>query len=129
MAQCVNRGTARSCSIPDIQVCGKTGTSQNPHGDDHSVFFAFAPQHNPQIAIAVYVENAGWGASYAAPIASLMIEKYLRGYIVPERKHLEERMFKSNLTDKILAQRAAIKAKLEAAKRDTVADNNLPVDQ
>jgi penicillin-binding protein 2 len=69
MAQCVERGTARIAQIPGIAVCGKTGTSQNPHGDDHSVFFAFAPKTDPKIAIAVYVENAGWGASYAAPIA------------------------------------------------------------
>jgi penicillin-binding protein 2 len=58
-------------------VCGKTGTAQNPHGKDHSIFIAFAPKENPKIAIAVYVENAGFGATWAAPIASLMIEKYL----------------------------------------------------
>lgn len=61
MAQCVTRGTARIAQVPGVEVCGKTGTSQNPHGDDHSVFFAFAPKENPKIAIAVYVENAGWG--------------------------------------------------------------------
>ncbi|MCS6929490.1 MAG: penicillin-binding protein 2 [Saprospiraceae bacterium] len=111
MAQCVNRGTARASAIPNIQVCGKTGTSQNPHGDDHSVFFAFAPKDNPKIAIAVYVENAGWGASYAAPIASLMIEKYLNDTIAAERKPLEERMLKANLTEKYLQNRrqAALK--------------------
>jgi penicillin-binding protein 2 len=108
MAQCVNRGTARIAALPDIQVCGKTGTSQNPHGEDHSVFFAFAPKDNPQIAIAVYVENAGWGASYAAPIASLMIEKYLKGRIAPERLPLEERMIQANLIDKVLANRPKI---------------------
>lgn len=111
MAQCVVRGTARSCAIPTIPVCGKTGTSQNPHGDDHSVFFAFAPKDNPKIAIAVYVENAGWGASYAAPIASLMIEKYLNDTIAVERKPLEERMLKANLVEKYLQNRrqAALK--------------------
>jgi penicillin-binding protein 2 len=109
MHQCVVRGTARSCAVPDIAVCGKTGTSQNPHGEDHSVFFAFAPKDNPKIAIAVYVENAGWGSSYAAPIASLMIEKYLRGYITPERIHIQERMFKANLTDKFLANNPRFK--------------------
>lgn len=103
MAYCVNSGTARVAAIPDIQVCGKTGTAQNPHGDDHSVFFAFAPMENPKIAIAVFVENATWGATYAAPIASLMIEKYLKGSIAPERKHIEERMFKGNLIAKFLA--------------------------
>ena len=113
MAECVNRGTARSCAIPDIQVCGKTGTSQNPHGDDHSVFFAFAPKDNPKIAIAVYVGNAGWGASYAAPIASLMIEKYLNDTIATDRKYLEERMFNSNLTDKYLENIRRAAAKVE----------------
>jgi penicillin-binding protein 2 len=71
--------TARIAAIPGITVCGKTGTSQNPHGKDHSVFVAFAPKENPQIVIAAYVENAGFGATWAAPIASLMIEKYLTG--------------------------------------------------
>ena len=116
MAQCVIRGTARSCAIPDIQVCGKTGTSQNPHGEDHSVFFAFAPKDNPQIAIAVYVENAGWGSSYAAPIASLMIEKFINDSIAPARKYLEERMFTSNLTDRYLEMVQKAAEKLEKAK-------------
>jgi penicillin-binding protein 2 len=123
MAQCVNRGTARIAALPDIQVCGKTGTSQNPHGEDHSVFFAFAPKDNPQIAIAVYVENAGWGASYAAPIASLMIEKYLKGNIAPERLPLEERMIQANLIDKVLANRPKIATRAKqppAAGRDSL---------
>ena len=74
-------GTARFSKIDSIQVAGKTGTAENPHGDDHSLFMGFAPVDNPQIAIAVVVENAGFGSQWAAPIASLMIEKYLRGYI------------------------------------------------
>ena len=57
---------------------GKTGTAQNPHGEDHSIFIAFAPKENPEIAIAVYIENGGWGSTWAAPIAGLMIEKYLK---------------------------------------------------
>lgn len=97
MAQCVVRGTARIAQVNGIQVCGKTGTSQNPHGEDHSVFFAFAPKENPKIAIAVYVENAGWGASYAAPIASLMIERYMNDSIATNRKPVEERMVNANL--------------------------------
>ncbi len=74
-------GTAclSSIKLPDIIICGKTGTAQNPHGMNHSVFVAFAPKDNPKIAIAVYVENAGYGASWAGPVASLMIEKYLKG--------------------------------------------------
>ena len=76
-------------------MCGKTGTAQNPHGANHSVFIAFAPKDNPKIAIAVYVENAGFGATYAAPIASLMIEKYLKGAIT--NKVLEKRILELNL--------------------------------
>jgi penicillin-binding protein 2 len=74
-------GTASRAVIPGITLCGKTGTAQNPQGYDHSVFMAFAPKENPKIAIAVYVENAGWGGRAAASIASLMIEKYLTGEV------------------------------------------------
>jgi penicillin-binding protein 2 len=73
--------TARNARIQGITVCGKTGTAQNPHGNDHSIFIAFAPKEQPRIAIAVYVENQGFGTTYAAPIASLMIEKYLTGHV------------------------------------------------
>lgn len=79
-------GTARLSAIDSIQVAGKTGTAENPHGDDHSLFMGFAPADNPQIAIAVVVENAGFGSQWAAPMASLMIEKYLRGYIKNPKK-------------------------------------------
>ncbi len=87
--------TARIARIDSIIVCGKTGTAQNPHGDDHSVFIAFAPKDNPQIAISVLVENGGYGATYAAPIASLMIEKYLKEKI--KRKWLEDYILKTDL--------------------------------
>ncbi len=97
MERVVKSGTAQNAKIKDITICGKTGTSQNPHGKDHSVFFAFAPKENPKIAIAVYVEHGVWGARYGAPIASLMIEKYLKGAIDPSRKYLEERMLKADL--------------------------------
>ena len=89
--------TARIARIPGIRICGKTGTAQNPHGEDHSIFVAFAPKENPQIAIAVYVENSGFGGTYAAPIASLMIEKYLNKEIHPSRQWLESRMAEENL--------------------------------
>ncbi|EON75669.1 Penicillin-binding protein 2 (PBP-2) [Lunatimonas lonarensis] len=74
-------GTAARAIVQDIAIAGKTGTAQNPSGEDHSVFIAFAPKEDPKIAIAVYVENAGWGGRAAASTASLMIEKYLRGHI------------------------------------------------
>jgi len=70
-------GTATNAQIPELEICGKTGTAQNPHGEDHSIFIAFAPKENPKIAIAVYVENGGFGSTWASPIASLMIDKYI----------------------------------------------------
>ena len=87
-------GTARYSKIDSITVGGKTGTAENPHGLDHSIFMAFAPVDNPQIAIAVVVENAGFGSTWAAPIASLMIEKYIRGYV--KRPHVEKRVLTLN---------------------------------
>ena len=79
-------GTAKSARLEDIIVCGKTGTVQNPHGQDNSVFIAFAPRDNPKIAIAVFVENAGAGGAVAAPIVSLMIEKYLKGKVTKDKE-------------------------------------------
>lgn len=96
MRMAVTGGTCRGANLPGIEVCGKTGTAQNPHGKDHSAFMGFAPYHNPKIAIAVYVENAGFGAAYGVPIGSLMMEKYLNGEISPARQGLEERMLNSN---------------------------------
>ncbi len=95
--------TARIAAIDSLDVCGKTGTAQNPHGDDHSVFICFAPKDNPKIAIAVYVENAGFGATWAAPIASLLVEKYIKGYVDPKRKWVEERLLNANLLNKVPA--------------------------
>jgi penicillin-binding protein 2 len=85
-------GTAFAARIPGLDVCGKTGTAQNPHGKDNSVFICFAPKDDPKIAVAAYVENAGFGATWALPVASLMLEKYLTGEISPERKYLEDRL-------------------------------------
>ncbi|MGH2574740.1 MAG: penicillin-binding transpeptidase domain-containing protein, partial [Ignavibacteria bacterium] len=73
-------GTARGIKSDEVEIAGKTGTAQNPHGRDHSWFIAFAPYENPKIAICVLVENAGFGASVAAPIAGRLIKKYLLGY-------------------------------------------------
>ena len=98
MALAVTSGTATAAMLPDIEICGKTGTAQNPHGEDHSIFMAFAPRQNPKIAISVYVENAGFGARYAAPIASLMIEKYLHRKIADNRKDKEEQLRKTIIT-------------------------------
>ncbi len=94
-------GTASIAAVKGLDICGKTGTAQNPHGDDHSVFICFAPKDNPKIAVAAYVENGGFGATWAAPIASLLTEMYLNGEISPERKYLEERVLNGNLLDKV----------------------------
>lgn len=92
MRMAVLGGTCKGANLPGIEVCGKTGTAQNPHGVDHSAFMGFAPYKDPKIAIAVYVENAGFGAAFGVPIGSLMIEKYLNGSISPARKDIETRM-------------------------------------
>lgn len=96
--------TASIAAVPGLEICGKTGTAQNPHGDDHSVFACFAPRENPKIAVVAYIENGGFGASYAAPIASLLTEMYLNHEISPERKDLEHRMTSANLMHKVRAK-------------------------
>jgi penicillin-binding protein 2 len=97
MRMAVTGGTCRRAAIPDIEVCGKTGTAQNPHGKDHSAFMGFAPYQEPKIAVAVYVENGGWGATYGVPIGSLVMEKYLKGTIHPSRKGMETQMLNSSI--------------------------------
>lgn len=93
MAAAVSGGTCRRASLaPSIEVCGKTGTAQNPHGKDHSMFMGFAPKDDPKVAIFVLVENAGFGATFGVPIGKLMLEKFLEGDIRPEDKILEEQM-------------------------------------
>ena len=99
------KGTAHSSRVEGIEICGKTGTSENAirvNGrkiklTDHSIFVAFAPKDNPKIAIAVFVENGYWGSRWAGPIATLMIEKYLKGET--SRKYLEDRMFNGSLQE------------------------------
>lgn len=96
MRMAVVGGTCRNAQFPGYEVCGKTGTAQNPHGKDHSSFMGFAPMTDPKIAICVYVENGGWGATYGVPIGGLMMEMYLNGTIAPERKYIEDRILQSN---------------------------------
>jgi penicillin-binding protein 2 len=93
-------GTARGAAIPGLEVCGKTGTSQNPHGKDHSLFIAFAPRDNPKIAVACIVENGGYGATYAAPMATVLLERYLAGHdstFVSKKPILYDRMCNAKL--------------------------------
>ena len=105
MSNVVKWGTARIARVPGVEVCGKTGTVENftkIDGEkvqltDHSMFVAFAPRENPKIAVAVFVENGYWGGRWAAPIASLVIEKYLTGNVI--RTWLENRMLKGSLLD------------------------------
>lgn len=98
MAWAVDEGTASRLQIDSIPYCAKTGTAENPHGKDHSVFVSFAPRENPKIAIGILIENAGFGSTWAGPIARLMMEKYLKGYIT--RPDLEKRMLEGNLIHK-----------------------------
>ncbi|HRO43119.1 MAG TPA: penicillin-binding protein 2 [Flavipsychrobacter sp.] len=110
MQDVVERGTGRVALLPGIEICAKTGTVENKavvHGQamkmkDHSVFVAYAPRENPKIAIAVIVENAGYGATWAGPVASLLIEKHLKGKIADNRKHLEEKLYNAKLINPYL---------------------------
>ena len=97
MEKVVAQGTGRLAQVPGIRIGGKTGTVQNPHGEDHSVFIAFAPIEKPEIAIVVYVENSGGGSRYAAPIAGLLIEQYLNKSISESKKYLEESLINTIL--------------------------------
>jgi penicillin-binding protein 2 len=97
MRMAVTGGTCRRAAFSDVEVAGKTGTAQNPHGKDHSAFMGFAPYNNPKIAVCAYVENAGFGAAFGVPIGSLVMEKYLKGEISHERKYMEEQMLNTSL--------------------------------
>ena len=87
-------GTASIAAVDGLDICGKTGTAQNPRGKDHSVFICFAPKDDPKIAVAAFIENGGFGATWACPLASLMVEKYLKGEV--KRADLEKRMREGN---------------------------------
>ena len=138
MRNSVLGGTCHSANLPGLEVCGKTGTAQNPHGPDHSVFMGFAPMNNPKIAICVFVETGGWGATYGVPIGSLMIEKYLNREIAPGRKGLEERMANAHVyqtVDKKLKalndslakkEEAKLKLRQNALQRQAQKGNNKP---
>ena len=127
-----NLGTAHGLNVEGIDICGKTGTAENfakiggvrTKLEDHSIFVAFAPKDNPKIAIAILVENGGYGATIAGPIASLMIEKYLRNKIT--RTDLEKRILERSLQDryaKLGGQSEAVK--LEMRKRDSILKKNI----
>ena len=131
-----NMGTARSLQVEGIEICGKTGTAENfakingkrTKLQDHSIFVAFAPKDNPKIAIAVFVENGYWGARWAGPMASLMIEKYLRGTIT--RTDLEKRMLEGSLQSEYAkyevkeSNMGAINAMMQQVIKPTVIDSS-----
>ncbi len=118
MRMAVTGGTCRKANLPDIEVAGKTGTAQNPHGRDHSAFMGFAPYNDPQIAVCVYVENAGFGAAFGVPIGSLVIEKYLKGHIAENRKYLETQMMTTHLSyDKGTKKDSSAKNKSKSNKK------------
>jgi penicillin-binding protein 2 len=100
MEQVVSNGTARRAQIDSVSICGKTGTVQNAVTNDHSVFIAFAPKDNPKIAVAVYVEYGTWGGTWAAPIASLVIEKYLNGVLSEKGMKKELRVLNETILTK-----------------------------
>jgi penicillin-binding protein 2 len=108
MQDVVESGTAVGAKIDGITICAKTGTAENKalvNGEvikmeNHSMFVAFAPRENPKIAIAVAIENAGFGATWAAPIASLLIEKYLKDSVTVKRKAIEDKMMNAHLINK-----------------------------
>ena len=123
MIGAVDAGTAKNARIQGMLVAGKTGTSQNKKGDDHSIFIGFAPADNPKIAIAVFVENAGFGGSAAAPIAGLIMEKYLSRKTT--NKALEKRMKETNLMSKVVLtdqQRAMLKPDTTKSKAAVIAN-------
>ena len=105
MHEVFKSGTGRYSQVKGIDICGKTGTVENYTKidgkkiklEDHSILIAFAPKDNPKIALAVFVENGGYGSTIAAPITSLMIEQYLTG--ATKRKHIEEKMFNLSLQE------------------------------
>ena len=107
MCDVVNDGTAAASKIPGVVMCGKTGTAQNPNGRNNSLFIAFAPKDHPRIAVSVVVERGGWGAEWAAPIASLMIEKYVNDTI--KRTAIEQKMLDGNTIQYLTEEKTAPK--------------------
>jgi penicillin-binding protein 2 len=118
-------GTAVGAKIAGIDICAKTGTAQNPHGEEHSIFVAFAPRQDPKIAIAVIVENAGFGSTWAAPIASLMMEKYLKDSISAEKLPEIERIAAADLIPAEIRRWYRRKDSIKQAKLDII-ESNVP---
>lgn len=121
MADAVTRGTCRAINLePEVVVCGKTGTSENPHGDDHSLFMGFAPKDNPQVAIAVIVENGRFGATNAVPIARLMLQKMFKGEIPEKDKWLEKTLMERSILPYVYTRNLPANKASLAIPQDTV---------
>lgn len=123
MRGAVLKGTCVGANIPGYEVCGKTGTAQNPHGQDHSAFMGFAPMNNPKIAICVYVENGEWGATYGVPIGALMMEQYLKGELSESAENMADRFEhkKISYTEQKPKPETKEEPKKEEEKKDSVA--------
>lgn len=121
-------GTAKRAQIEGINICAKTGTAQNPHGKNHSLFVAFAPQENPTIAIAVIVENAGYGATWAAPIAKLLMTQYLKDSLSEKDNEEAERISNADLIPAAIKHWYYVKDSIKQAKLVQNIDVNTPVD-
>ncbi|MBQ2164837.1 MAG: hypothetical protein II445_10075, partial [Muribaculaceae bacterium] len=124
MRMAVTGGTCRGANLPGLDVCGKTGTVENPHGQNHSVFMGFAPKDDPKIAICVYVENAGYGAQVAVPLGAMVLERYLRG----ASEEIEERANKwsDNAWMNDTPKQAADPAPAQASQPATTTASNRP---
>jgi len=119
-------GTAAEIKIPGVEYCAKTGTAQNPHGKNHSLFVCFAPRNDPKIAVAVVVENAGYGATWAGPIASFVIEKYLHDTIAADRLADVERISNTNLIPAAIKQWYATRDSLRQVKLNAAQETAPP---
>jgi penicillin-binding protein 2 len=109
-------GTAAFLKIPGVEYCAKTGTAQNPHGKNHSIFTCFAPRDNPKIAVSVVVENAGYGATWAGPIGTLLMEKYLNDTISAQSKANLDRVSNADLIPAAIKHWYYVKDSIRQAK-------------
>ncbi len=119
-------GTAAAIKIPGINYCAKTGTAQNPHGKNHSIFVAYAPEEDPKIAVAVVVENAGFGATWAGPIAAFMMEKYLNDTIATARLKDVDRVSSADLIPEAIKHWYVKRDSLRAIKNAKIEQDTIP---
>lgn len=124
MRKAVTGGTCRAADNSMYEVCGKTGTAQNPHGKDHSAFMGFAPMNDPKIAIAVYVENGGWGANYGVPLGALMMEQYINGSLSPESERKAEEFQHKHVSYGLSSEVRPVLVNKNREKKKTATDDS-----